>query len=94
MTAHSSAAECMLTPKNTPTHLVVGLVAKQGMHKKVCNIFSMNGATYIHIFCQNPFACSWLGLQTTRSDDGELHVSSYALYTDNLHFHMDAITLC
>ena len=61
-------------------YLIVGLVTKQCVNQKVSYIFSVYGATHVHIFCQHPPPCCRLSLQASWSDDGELHVPSYALH--------------
>ena len=68
-------------------YLVVGFIAEQYVHKKVCYIFPMNSSAHAAVFCEDPSASCRLCFQPSWPDDGKLHVPSYALRPSNVSLH-------
>ena len=56
------------------------------MDKKICNIFSMYGPTDSVILCQDSSASSWLSFEPSWPYNSKLHVTTYALYTQQFIF--------
>lgn len=68
--------------------LVRSLVAEQRMYQQVSYIFSVYGTTHIHILCEDSPPSCRLCLQASWSNDGELHVPTYALHTLKAFAHL------